>query len=152
MSARVMFTKQIVFPLDCIFNNSLEYLSVCWFCSNSNNNNKSKLTQFSSLLILYFVVAVNVGGPRFERPGNQSKQALSNMLRMRMPTSQYMGSTGPQPQPSMAPFPNIQRQQFIRSLFVTLFLFQPILLYSLLLQLKIIGNSLFSSSFKNLDY
>ncbi|XP_046669089.1 mediator of RNA polymerase II transcription subunit 12 isoform X4 [Homalodisca vitripennis] len=54
---------------------------------------------------------VNVGGPRFERPVNQSKQALSNMLRMRMPTNQYQ----PQPQPGMPGFSaNIQRQQFIR--------------------------------------
>lgn len=58
------------------------------------------------------------GGPRFERPVNPSKQALSNMLRMRMPTNQYMaqqGQPGPPQQPqgfhgsNMAP-----RQQFIR--------------------------------------
>ncbi|XP_046392614.1 mediator of RNA polymerase II transcription subunit 12-like protein isoform X2 [Ischnura elegans] len=52
------------------------------------------------------------GGPRFERPVNQSKQALSNMLRMRHPTTQFLGTQQPaQPQ---APFQNMQRQQFIR--------------------------------------
>jgi len=60
-----------------------------------------------------------VTGPRYERPGmnNQSKQALSNMLRMRLPSTQFMGS---QQQPSNAPvagpgaFQGMQRQQFIR--------------------------------------
>lgn len=52
-------------------------------------------------------------GSRFDRPGNTSKQALSNMLRMRLPTNQYMGQTGQQPNinPSFQPMP---RQQFIR--------------------------------------
>ncbi|XP_014477352.1 PREDICTED: mediator of RNA polymerase II transcription subunit 12 [Dinoponera quadriceps] len=59
-----------------------------------------------------------VSGPRYERPGmNQSKQALSNMLRLRLPSTQFMGS---QQQPNAAPvtgpgaFQGMQRQQFIR--------------------------------------
>jgi len=52
-------------------------------------------------------------GTRFDRPGNTSKQALSHMLRMRLPTNQYMGQTGQQPNmnPNFQPMP---RQQFIR--------------------------------------
>ena len=60
-----------------------------------------------------------VGGPRYDRPGmnNQSKQALSNMLRLRLPSTQFMGS---QQQPNAPPaggpagFQGMQRQQFIR--------------------------------------
>lgn len=59
-----------------------------------------------------------VSGPRYERPGmNQSKQALSNMLRLRLPSTQFMGS---QQQPNAASvagpsaFQGMQRQQFIR--------------------------------------
>ncbi|XP_032668438.1 mediator of RNA polymerase II transcription subunit 12 isoform X2 [Odontomachus brunneus] len=59
-----------------------------------------------------------VSGPRYERQGmNQSKQALSNMLRMRIPATQFIGS---QQQPSATPvtgpaaFQGMQRQQFIR--------------------------------------
>lgn len=57
-----------------------------------------------------------VPGPvsRFDRPVNTSKQALSHMLRMRLPTNQsYMGQTGQQPNmnPNFQPMP---RQQFIR--------------------------------------
>ncbi|KAG7209569.1 hypothetical protein KM043_015646 [Ampulex compressa] len=60
-----------------------------------------------------------VGAPRYERPGmnNQSKQALSNMLRLRLPSNQFMGS---QQQPNTTPvggpgtFQGMQRQQFIR--------------------------------------
>lgn len=52
-------------------------------------------------------------GSRFDRPVNTSKQALSHMLRMRLPTNQYMGQT-PQ-QPNMNPnFQQMPRQQFIR--------------------------------------
>lgn len=56
-----------------------------------------------------------VPGPvsRFERPGNTSKQALSQMLRMRLPTNQYTGPTGQQSNIN----PNFQpmtRQPFIR--------------------------------------
>ncbi|XP_034934643.1 mediator of RNA polymerase II transcription subunit 12 [Chelonus insularis] len=59
-----------------------------------------------------------VSGPRYERPGinNQSKQALSNMLRMRLPSNQFMGNQQ-QPTASVAgpgAFQGIQRQQFIR--------------------------------------
>lgn len=53
-----------------------------------------------------------VGAPRFERPLNQqSKQAITNMLRMRIPAQQFMGQQpfGQNPQPPMQ-----QRQQFIR--------------------------------------
>ena len=58
-------------------------------------------------------------GPRYDRPGmnNQSKQALSHMLRLRLPSNQLISS---QQQPSAAPvagpgaFQGMQRQQFIR--------------------------------------
>ncbi|XP_050541697.1 mediator of RNA polymerase II transcription subunit 12 isoform X2 [Daktulosphaira vitifoliae] len=52
-------------------------------------------------------------GSRFDRPVNTSKQALSHMLRMRLPTNQYMGQTPQQPNmnPNFQPMP---RQQFIR--------------------------------------
>lgn len=59
--------------------------------------------------------AVPGPGSRFDRPGNtsNSKQALSHMLRMRLPTNQYMGQTGQQP--NMNPnFQPMTRQQFIR--------------------------------------
>lgn len=57
--------------------------------------------------------AVQGPGSRFDRPGNTSKQALSHMLRMRLPTNQYMGQTAQQPNmnPNFQPMP---RQQFIR--------------------------------------
>lgn len=59
-----------------------------------------------------------VGGPRYERPGmnNQSKQALTNMLRLRLP-NQFMGTQQqPNPTPVAGPsaFQGMQRQQFIR--------------------------------------
>lgn len=57
-----------------------------------------------------------VSGPvsRFDRPVNTSKQALSHMLRMRLPTNQsYMGQTGQQPNMNTN-FQSIPRQQFIR--------------------------------------
>lgn len=52
------------------------------------------------------------GAARFDRPINQSKQALSNMLRMR--GNQY--TMGMQQQSCMPPhnFQGMQRQQFIR--------------------------------------
>ncbi|XP_034195865.1 mediator complex subunit kohtalo [Osmia lignaria lignaria] len=57
-------------------------------------------------------------GPRYDRPGmnNQSKQALSHMLRLRLPNNQLISS---QQQPNAAPvggsgFQGMQRQQFIR--------------------------------------
>lgn len=52
-------------------------------------------------------------GSRFDRPGNTSKQALSHMLRMRLPTNQYMGQTGQQPNMNTN-FQPMPRQQFIR--------------------------------------
>ncbi|KAL6442397.1 hypothetical protein ACFW04_002558 [Cataglyphis niger] len=61
-----------------------------------------------------------VSGPRYERPGmnNQSKQALSNMLRLRLPSTQFMGSQQQPPNatPVAGPgaFQGMQRQQFIR--------------------------------------
>lgn len=55
---------------------------------------------------------------RYDRPGmnNQSKQALSHMLRLRLPSNQLMGS---QQQPNTTPvggpaFQGMQRHQFIR--------------------------------------
>lgn len=58
-------------------------------------------------------------GPRYDRPGmnNQSKQALSHMLRLRLPSNQLINS---QQQPNATPvggpgaFQGMQRQQFIR--------------------------------------
>ncbi|XP_076661232.1 mediator complex subunit kohtalo [Halictus rubicundus] len=58
-------------------------------------------------------------GQRYDRPGmnNQSKQALSHMLRLRLPSNQLMSS---QQQPNATPvggpgaFQGMQRQQFIR--------------------------------------
>lgn len=57
--------------------------------------------------------AVTGPGSRFDRPGNTSKQALSHMLRMRLPTNPYINQTGQQPNmnPNFQPMP---RQQFIR--------------------------------------
>ncbi|XP_057325001.1 mediator of RNA polymerase II transcription subunit 12 [Microplitis mediator] len=58
-----------------------------------------------------------VGGPRYERPSmNTSKQALSNMLRLRLPSNQFMGN---QQQPSVpvpgpAAFRGMQSNQFVR--------------------------------------
>lgn len=63
-------------------------------------------------MVILYVYSLPVGGPRFERPLNQSnpKQALSQMLRMRLPSNQYLGTQQPPPG-----FPqSIQRQQFIR--------------------------------------
>jgi hypothetical protein len=60
----------------------------------------------------FCVYSSSVSGPRFERPLNQSnpKQALSQMLRMRLPSNQYIGAQQPPPG-----FPqSMQRQQFIR--------------------------------------
>ncbi|XP_020279147.1 mediator of RNA polymerase II transcription subunit 12 isoform X2 [Pseudomyrmex gracilis] len=59
-------------------------------------------------------------GPRYERPGmnNQSKQALSNMLRLRLPSTQFMSSQQQPPNatPVAGPgaFQGMQRTQFIR--------------------------------------
>lgn len=60
--------------------------------------------------------AVPGPGSRFDRPGNTSKQALSHMLRMRLPTNQYMGGpVGTGQQPNMnSNFQPMPRQQFIR--------------------------------------
>lgn len=59
-----------------------------------------------------------VTGPRYDRPGmnNQSKQALSNMLRMRLPSTQFMGTQQQPNPPPVGPsgFQGMQRQQFIR--------------------------------------
>lgn len=59
-----------------------------------------------------------VTGQRYDRPGmnNQSKQALSNMLRLRMPSQQFMGAQQQPNPPSVGPagFQGMQRQQFIR--------------------------------------
>lgn len=53
-----------------------------------------------------------VPGQRFERPINQqSKQAITNMLRMRHPAQQFMGQ---QPFPQAPQAPMQQRPQFIR--------------------------------------
>lgn len=105
MSVRVMFTKQIVFPLDCIFNNSIEYLSVCRFCSNSNNNNKSKLTPFSSLLILYFVVQwMWEGRDLSDQETSPSRLSVTCCAWGCLPASTWV-ALAPSPSPAWLPSP-----------------------------------------------
>ena len=70
-----------------------------------------------SALILFILTGVPNGpaGVRFERPMNQSKQALSIMLRARIPTNQYMGmqQQGGVPAHNFQGMPPQQRQ-FLR--------------------------------------
>ena len=58
-------------------------------------------------------IFLQLAGPRFERPLNQSnpKQALSQMLRMRLPGNQYLGTQQPPPG-----FQQTMQRQFLRYL------------------------------------
>ncbi|CAG5095064.1 Similar to kto: Mediator of RNA polymerase II transcription subunit 12 (Drosophila melanogaster) [Cotesia congregata] len=63
------------------------------------------------------VPPAQVGGPRYERPSiNPSKQALSNMLRLRLPANQFMGNQQQPAAPVAGPnaFQGMQRNQFVR--------------------------------------
>lgn len=65
---------------------------------------------------LFFHIFVFFSVNRLERPSqfNQSKQALSNMLRQRHPLNQFMSQAGTGPPSQPAGYPPIQRHSFPR--------------------------------------
>lgn len=78
--------------------------------------NNGKIERLFSFTLDWFGTYCHISVNRLERPTqfNQSKQALSNMLRQRHPLNQYMSQapTGPAAQP--AGYPPMQRHSFPR--------------------------------------